>query len=456
MSEPPNRRTRTSRNPAVLLPGLLILVLAISSAGCRGGSSPGLRGGLPFASKDPQGGKEKGQEMLARWIGPTAKVDDQIRRTETGGLTLRPEGWASKSTPANDERAAEFEAAEQLYLQGDLDKAERAFARIARKERTPGLKKFVDGFSETAGLDDFDRRRSPYGMKALYYLGEIRFKKGNYVGAHDTFEELVKEYPGTPHLEEAVAREFEIAQVWLNQVRPSEERPALPWNSRFKGSLPVIDSGGHAVAALEHVRQNDPAGPLADAAVKLIADHHASTGDHESAAFYYDQLINDHPKSPFLHDAYMSSIDSKLNAYIGPEYDFTGLAEARDTAKRAMQLFPERRTSTSDDIYQTLDLIADQEAERDFAYGEYYRSAGYVISAEYYFGRIAQKWPKSEWAGKAREQLAELAKMPRKETLPSKMMTQPSGPDPFSQGISSGGAGGGMGGGIGPGMGGGP
>jgi TolA-binding protein len=293
-------------------------------------------------------------------------------------------------------------------------------------------------------------------MRAMYYLGEIRFRKGNYVGAHDTFEELVKDYPGTPHLDDAVAREFEIAQIWLNQARPAEDREPLPWHARFKGGLPIIDSGGHAVAVLEHVRQNDPTGPLADDAVKLIADHYAASGDHENAAFYYDQLANDHPKSPMLHDALVSSVDAKLNAYIGPEYDFAGLAEARETARRAMQLFPERQASTDsgNDLYNTLDLIADQEAERAFTYGEYFRSAGYIISAEYYFGMIAQKWPKSPWAEQAKAQLAELAELPREESRPLKIMTQPGAGDPFSQGISSGGAGGmglgGGGGGIGP------
>ncbi|WP_152054077.1 tetratricopeptide repeat protein [Tautonia marina] len=446
MSEPLSR-SWTFPSPDLAV-AVLAMAVALATVGCRGGSSPGLRGVLPAAQRGADVEAPESQALMSRWIG-APRSDDRVRRV--GGLILQPDGWASKEVPTDDQRAAEFEAAEQLYLQGDLDAAERAFARIARKERPSGIKRFADSLTELEGLDDFDRRRSPWGMRSLYYLGEIRFKKGNYVGAHDTFEELLKEYPGTPHLDEAVSREFQIAQTWLNQVRPADDQPPLPWHARFRGGLPLIDTGGHAVSVLEHVRQNDPAGPLADDAVKLIADHYASAGDHESAGFYYDQLANDHPKSPLLHDALMSSVDSKLNAYIGPEYDFTGLAEARDTAKRAMQLFPERLTSTSDDLYHTLDLIADQEAERDYTMGEWYRSAGYVISAEYYFGGIVQKWPRSEWAEKARVQLAELAKMPRKETAPSKMMVQPGGNDPFAQGISSGNPGGlGPGTSIGP------
>ena len=114
-----------------------------------------------------------------------------------------------------------------------------------------------------------------------------------------------------------------------------------------------------------------------------------------------------------------------MNAYIGPEYDFSGLAEARETVERTMQLFPEQLTSTDDDdLYHKLDLIERPGAERDFAYGQYFKSAGYVTSAEYYFGMIVQKWPKSPWAeqGQGRAGRAR-SKMPRKHAGPSTIMT---------------------------------
>ncbi|RUL86194.1 tetratricopeptide repeat protein [Tautonia sociabilis] len=454
MSEPLSR-IRIFRAEAVAAAMLAMILL---TAGCQAGPPPSAGGSfavLPMMSrKGTAGGPEESRSLLSRWVGtPSPKEDGDLH--PASGLILGPDGWAEKDESMQDRRAAEFEAAEQLYLQGDFDAAERAFARIARRERRPKINLLSDPVGSVPSLEQYDPSRSPWGMKALYYLGEIRFRQGNYVKAHDTFEELLKQYPGTPHLDEAVAREFEIAQIWLNQVRPSEDRPPLPWHSRFKGSLPLIDSGGHAVAVLEHVRQNDPTGPLADDAVKLIADHYAASGDFENAAFYYDQLVNDHPKSPLLHDALLASVDSKLNAYIGPEYDFSGLAEARETVRRTMQLFPERRASTTDekgdDLYRKLDLIADQEAERAYSYGEYFRSAGYVISAEYYFGMITQKWPRSPWAEKAKQQLAELATMPRKESAPLKTMTQPGASDPFSQGISSGNLGSlGPGGSVGP------
>lgn len=377
-----------------------------------------------------------------------------------GGLRIGMKGWLPNfpSSSADPATAAEFAAAEQLYLKGDLDAAEKAFAKIARKEKKPLARLFSDVVSD--GLDR--PSGSPWGMKSLYYLGEIKFQKGDFVGAHQKFEELAKEYPGTNYMDRVVRREYEIAQTWLAHAAGTNPDQVLPWRSRFWGGLPVFDTGGHAVAALEQVRLNDPKGPLADDALITIAEYYYKKGDYELAAEYFDQLNTDPDlaKSPLLQKALLGSIDSKLKGYIGPEYDVTGLEQARESALRTMQLFPERQMSTdgNSDLHKTLDLIADQEAERAYSVGSYYRRAGRVISAEYYFGMIVHKWPKSEWAAKAREQLTELAKMPRKQSRPSTIMVRP-GSDPFSSaGGGPAGAMGGMGGlgaapmgGLGPG-----
>ena len=98
--------------------------------------------------------------------------------------------------------------------------------------------------------------------------------------------------------------------------------------------------------------------------------------------------------------------------------------------KQTMTTFPDRPAG-DEKLYHTLDLINDQEAERTFMAGDYYQRIGKVASAEFYFGKIAQRWPKSAWAAKAKTQLAALAKLPRKQSLPSKIMTQPGSTDPF-------------------------
>ena len=193
----------------------------------------------------------------------------------------------------------------------------------------------------------------------------------------------------------------------------------------------MLDTRGDALQALEHVRHHDPTGPLADDAVLRIADEHMGTKDFESAALYYDQLSTDHPKSPFLQGAQLASIDARIKGYLGPQYDGNGLEQARDLIKQTMAAFPDRPAG-NEKLYHTLDLINDQEAERAFVIGDYYQRTGKVISAEYYFGKIRQRWPKSPWATQAKTRLATLAKMPRKSSTPSKINIGRFAGDPFA------------------------
>lgn len=401
-------------------PGPLLLVLACCGCATEGTSvlsrwrmarDQSIAKGI---SKD-EIGDDRG--MMARWLSPK-----KPKPADPNGPSpaLGAKGWNATKVAPNPEADEEFRAAEALFQQGKLAEAEPAFAKIAKK-----------------------RKDTPWGEKAQYYLAETQYQRGKYVAANDSFERLVTVYPGTKYLEKLVAREYAIAQLWLGQTNSkakSEKLPQLSWYDRFTGKRPVFDGNGHALAALEHVRQHDPTGPLADDALMRIADQHFAQADYESSALYYDQLINDptHKKSPFLPRAQLASIDSKIKGYLGPDYDGAGLEEARETITRTMATFPERQASTNELLYHTLDLISDQMAERAYRRGEYYRHTGHVASAEYYFAMVPQKWPASPWADKAKKELAQLAKLPRKDSMPSKMMTPPGSSDPFGGAFSGG------------------
>jgi outer membrane protein assembly factor BamD (BamD/ComL family) len=350
------------------------------------------------------------RNLMARWLSPKKNPHadpDSINPPST--LILGSDGYKPMQPPKNPEADAELQAAERLFQQGKFEEATPLFTRIAK-----------------------NRKGTPWGEKAQYYLAESFYQRGKLVDAHNSFEKLHADYPGTEFLDRLVSREYQIAQVWLNQVDPkAKPEDKLPWYTRFTRERPWLDTRGFAIQALEHVRQHDPTGPLADDAVLRIADEHMNTRDYESAALYYDQLITDHPKSPFLQRAQLAAIDARIKGYLGPDYDGNGLEQARELIKQTMATFPDRPAG-NEKLYHTLDLINDQEAERAFKIGDYYQRTGRVMSAEYYFGKIRQRWPKSPWATQAKSRLAVLAKMPHKSSAPSKINIGRFAGDPFA------------------------
>lgn len=420
-------RYRTPRRARPVV-WLTLAALAVGG-GCRSGGTSALsRWRMAYdesLAKSPTDEEAGSRRLLSRWVTPGAP---RSKASEVGdGLVLGSNGWSPLKPPSDPKADAEFRAAETLFQQGKLGEAETAFKALARR-----------------------KKETPWGEKAQFFLAECQYEQGRYVAANDSYELLIATYPGTQFLEKAVAREYSIADAWLSAVaEDAKAEDRASFRKKWDGKLPAIDVAGHALAALEHVRHHDPTGPLADDAVVRIADHHYANQNYEDAALFYDQLISEHPKSPFLQKAQLASIDSKIKGYLGPDYDGAGLEQARDQVVQTMTLFPERQTQGGEkgSLEHTLDLINEQMAERAYHTGEHYLWTGKVASAEFCFGEIPVKWPKSPYAAQAKAQLAKIASMPRKETKASRIMALPGSTDPLtgSSGVSSGnfGAGGG-------------
>jgi outer membrane protein assembly factor BamD (BamD/ComL family) len=423
----------------------IVALLPLLFAGCTSFSGPitqwrqaydgGLFRGVSKDEMADASGPADSQNLFDRWVTPRQAGGTPSDGSAPSTLILGSDGWRPIAKPAKDPKAdADLEVAKKLFEQGNFAEAEKAFTKIAK-----------------------DRKGLPWGETAQYYVAETRYQRGKYVDAHDSFEKLHADYPATDYLDKLVAREYAIAEIWALQDDPDAPKDRiLPWYSRFDGRLPIIDTQGYALKALEHVRHNDPMGPLADDAALQIAEYYMKHRDYESAAMYYDQFIAEYTKSPYLQKVQHAAIDARMRGYLGPEYDASGLVKARELVQKTMKTFPEQQASY-ESLYHTLDVINNAEAEKTFLTGTYYKRVGRIPAAEFYLGKIPQRWPGSPWAVKAKVELAQLAKMPRTLSKPSKIMIPPGSTDPFGQGGQGmGGMGGGMGGmgGMGGGMGG--
>jgi outer membrane protein assembly factor BamD (BamD/ComL family) len=413
-----------ARDAATTGPALaaFALLATLSAAGCQGiaeGPLSRWRAAYDHTLAKPITEKEVGDDrsLMKRWLSP--RTPPSHTEADPAGMVKGRDGWKPAVVENDPKAEAEFKAAEELFQRGEYAKAQPLFVAMARA-----------------------RKGTPWGEKAQYYLAETKYQRADYVGAHNEYETLVITYPGTDYLDALVKREYAIGNYWLS-TNDAEAFKAMPYNSRMTGRIPFIDVNGHAVAALEHVRHHDPTGPLSDKALLRIADHYKASGEYELAAIHYDQLVTDHAKSDLVQKAQHESIDSKVKGYYGPEYDATGLEQARATIRQTRVAFPEKIGETSE-LSQTLDLINDQRAERDFRTAKFYRRTGHPTSAEWYFNKVVKLWPDSNWAEKSKTELVSLAKIPRKDTLPSKIMTLPGSTDPLTGGVGGGGLTGGM------------
>ncbi len=414
----------------------LLTITALPAAGCATYVSPiskwrAAYDGSLFKRMTPEErGDSKSTDpgsFLQRWLTPRPMPKSTAAGPPASTLVLGSDGWRPLAKPAPDPQAdSELDAAISLFQKGNFEEAEKQFTKIAK-----------------------DRKGSTWGENASWYLAESQFQRKAYTKASDSYMKLYNEYPATNYKEKLVRREYELAQIWLSQSDPKlPAEKKLPLLAHFDGRLPLIDVQGSGIKELEHVRFNDPTGPLAEQAAIDLADFYYKHEDYETASVYYEQFIDEFSskKSDFLQYAYLTAIDSRMKGYLGPEYDASGLEKARELVRRVYATYPESQAGNPK-LITTLDHINEAEAEKAFNIGTYYKRAGKVASAEYYFGWIPQRWPRSPWAAKAKVELTALAKLPRKPSKPSKIIIPPGSNNPMGGGMM-----GGMMGGM-PGMG---
>jgi len=255
---------------------------------------------------------------------------------------------------------------------------------------------------------------SPLQEDCLFMLGESQFFLDKYPAASDTYAELLKEYKYTRHLDTVVAREFAIGRYWeqLNAAEPG-------WLLSFQftdPSRPKFDTWGQAIKAYHSALENDPTGPLADDSVMATANAHFLKGRYEDAAFNYDLLRKEYPKSEHQLQAHLLGMKSKMEVYQGAKYNGTPLEDAGKIADATLQQFSGELGSERERVLRERNQVLEEQARRDWLMGQYYDKRKQYRAARYYYGLILEEYPTTVAAQHSRQRLDEIKDEPDKPT----------------------------------------
>ncbi len=215
-------------------------------------------------------------------------------------------------------------AAKAAYAEGETLFRQKSYS-LAAKKFTVAYKRWPD---------------SPLEEEAYYLAGEAHFFADEYPKAEDDYTLLIKKYPGTGHLDNISARRFAIGRYWQQQ---SLAKTHWPFTPQFRDKTrPMFDTAGHAHKVYDHVRLDDPTGPLADDSVMASANFHFITGHWEDADYFYSLLRTDYPKSEHQYKAHLLGLQAKLRRYQGPSYDIRPIDEADEVAAQLLAQFEPR------------------------------------------------------------------------------------------------------------------
>lgn len=306
---------------------------------------------------------------------------------------------------------AEFDAAHQLYEEQNYVAARKLLKKMMKK---------------------YKKKDPPILDDVLFYLAECDFQLGHYPAAQDGYDELLKRYGKSVHFDQSIRRLFAIGRYWLNSPKPASEVELASFQDENAGerldqlhevydpgefflkpnftdkSRPFFDTSGRAEQALRSVSVHDPSGPRAADSLMILALYHLRKKDYREADTYFAQIRESYNKpeyKEYVQTAFVLGAHASYKSYLGARYDGKQLEEAKKLTKSATRLFPDlpQRGKLENDL-QKIDA---DEVEREWQRVLFYKRRKEKDSAAVYCEFIAEKYPTSPQAAKARELLKE-------------------------------------------------
>ncbi|MEP0841542.1 MAG: outer membrane protein assembly factor BamD [Phycisphaerae bacterium] len=268
---------------------------------------------------------------------------------------------------------------------GDLDIARQW---LAREDYATALK-VMKGWMRTYGPKS---GRYPEG---LYVQGAAYLGVNDYRAAHESFQKLLNDFPGSEYAEPALKADFTVGEQYLAGKR----------RKAFFGLFRVKDREG-GVKIMDDLVANYSDTPLAEMAQMSKADYYYARGDFELAEDEYAAFVTMFPLSGWRARAQLYSGLSALNGFPGVRFDDAGLVEAQERLRSFRREYPQAAEQSG--VPGLLDEIAAKRAETAFERGRFYDKSRRFKAAAYYYRATANSWPGTPAAARARARLIEL------------------------------------------------
>jgi hypothetical protein len=216
-------------------------------------------------------------------------------------------GWTQQPQAAPDPEHAPLDSARRLLAQGEFKRS----------------RDLMD-----AWIDDHENSDSPYLPEAYLLRGNAKLGMEKEYSALFDYEKIANKYPESTSFAPALERELDVAILYLNGLR----RPSLGLR---------IDSGVDvAEEIILRINERLPSSKLAEKAVMELADYYYRDRDLKMAATAYDCFLILFPKSDMREHAMQRRAFATIAQFKGPNYDASGLVEAKYQVQEYQQEFP--------------------------------------------------------------------------------------------------------------------
>lgn len=319
-------------------------------------------------------------------------------------------------TPA--ERAKRLSQARDHYVAGD-----RSFKAATGMPRTQSAPEFVKAAKQ---FDKAVRAHpgSAIAQDAQYMKAESYFFADHLARAEKEYGFLQKQFPNSRHNDRAAARQFMIAQYWIDTEKAGGSQ-VMPVNF-VDEKRPWFDVDGHGIRVLDQIRFDDPTGKLADDATMAAAIEHFRQENYLEADEFLTDLRETFTDSEHLFNAHLLGIRAKMEMYAGPRYSQLVLDEAETLIQQTRTRFPDkmRDPEIANMLARAAKEVGYRKAERLQVRADYREKQGAHGAARQYYQELLVEHDQTPFAETARERLEEIHDLPALPEKPLAWLTK--------------------------------
>lgn len=170
----------------------------------------------------------------------------------------------------------------------------------------------------TEWLRDNRGRGNEWTPLALLVRGDAKVAMDDEYDALFDYEEIARNYAGSPEFVKAAERTMDIAIDYINGKR-----------RKFLG-LRIVGARGDGEELLVRIGERLPGSQIAERAALELGSHYRRTGNFELARDVYGIFLEAYPTSTYYRAALLARIEATFAQYNGPQYDGSGLIETEE------------------------------------------------------------------------------------------------------------------------------
>ena len=299
-------------------------------------------------------------------------------------------GQASEFTlsGATPEGVRAWERSERAPLTGDGAVIADARRALAADDPNLAFRLINEWIEANDGLG------SPWFPEALLIRGDALVARNSEYKALYDYERLIRQYPQSEHFATAIERELEIALRYMAGLR------------RRLFGMRILDASDTAVELMIRVQERMPGSQLAERAAIELADFYYRRREMSLASEAYELYLENFPNGPNRLKAEKRLIYSDVARFKGPQYDASGLRDARVRIRNFAQRYPgeAERTGINEGLIARIDeSVASQMLESAL----WYQTQNEWPSMRYTLRRLIRSHPQTLAAQRAMDIMEE-------------------------------------------------